>query len=175
MHSSCELAKWAPSLHGQACRAGIIPNPRDHFPVGWDAFSLGARQPFDGFRVAQPILRYGLSADGIRRLARDIAACMAVILLIPIAALSAELTDKDTVRLAELVRQDCGSCHGLTLKGGLGRPLLPKHLEHYEISVLADVILYGIPQTAMPGWAPILDRHEAEWIADALKEGKIAQ
>lgn len=86
-----------------------------------------------------------------------------------------ELTAGDTARLTDLVRQDCGSCHGLTLKGGLGRPLLPKDLEHYEVEGLTDVILHGIPNTAMPGWDRILNEREAEWIAGALKAGKIAQ
>ena len=31
-------------------------------------------------------------------------------------------------KLVALVREDCGSCHGRTLKGGLGPPLLPEAL-----------------------------------------------
>lgn len=107
--------------------------------------------------------------------ARVILAGIVLTFSMPVSAFPAELTAEDTIRLTELVRQDCGSCHGLTLKGGLGRPLLPKDLEHYEVEGLVDVILHGIPQTAMPGWDPILDHDEAEWIADALKEGKIAR
>lgn len=90
-------------------------------------------------------------------------------------ASATELSAGDAARLTDFVRQDCGSCHGLTLKGGLGRPLLPKDLEHYEVEGLADIILHGIPKTAMPGWDRILNRREAEWIAGALKAGKIAQ
>ena len=163
MHSSFELAKLAPFLRGQACRVGMIANPLVRIFLAM------------GFADAQPTLQNGLSGDGIRRLVWAIAVGMLFLSAMPLSAHPAELTDKDTIRLTELVRQDCGSCHGLTLKGGLGRPLLPKHLEHYEVSVLADLILYGIPQTAMPGWDRLLDRHEAEWIAGALKEGKIAR
>ena len=90
------------------------------------------------------------------------------------AASAAEFSAKEAARLTDLVLHDCGSCHGLTLKGGLGRPLLPNDLEHYEIDILTDVILHGIPDTAMPGWDRILDKREAEWIACALKAGKIA-
>jgi cytochrome c55X len=100
---------------------------------------------------------------------------LVVQLALATAAHADDLTATDTARLANLVRQDCGSCHGLTLKGGLGRPLLPKDLEHYEVAGLAEVILHGIPKTAMPGWDRIINQREAEWIAGALKAGKIAQ
>ena len=40
---------------------------------------------------------------------------------------------QDTEALKRLVHQDCGSCHGLTLKGGLGPDLRPQNLEHYEV------------------------------------------
>ena len=75
--------------------------------------------------------------------------------------------------LAYLVRQDCGSCHGMTLKGGLGRPLLPYALEGAEAEALAEVILDGIPGTPMPPWRGQLSEAEALWIARALKQGTI--
>ncbi len=74
----------------------------------------------------------------------------------------------DPVALERLVLQDCGSCHGLTLKGGLGPDIRPESLEHYEAEVLAGVILDGIPGTAMPPWRPLLSEDEAAWIADYL-------
>ena len=75
--------------------------------------------------------------------------------------------------LAYLVRQDCGSCHGMTLKGGLGRPLLPEALAGAEAEALAEVILDGIPGTPMPPWRGQLSEAEALWIARALKQGDI--
>ena len=75
--------------------------------------------------------------------------------------------------LAYLVRQDCGSCHGMTLKGGLGRPLLPDALAGAEAEALAEVILDGIPGTPMPPWRGQLSEAEALWIARALKQGTI--
>ncbi len=77
------------------------------------------------------------------------------------------------VALTYLVRQDCGSCHGMTLKGGLGRPLLPEALAGAEAEALAEVILDGIPGTPMPPWRGQLSESEALWIARALKEGAI--
>ena len=75
--------------------------------------------------------------------------------------------------LTHLVRQDCGSCHGMTLKGGLGRPLLPENLEGAEAEALAEIILDGIPGTPMPPWRGQLSEAEALWIARGLKRGTI--
>ncbi|WP_371225053.1 c-type cytochrome [Roseovarius sp. 2305UL8-3] len=74
----------------------------------------------------------------------------------------------DPEALQRLVHQDCGSCHGLTLKGGLGPDLRAQNLEHYEADILAGVILDGIPGTAMPPWRPLITEAEAEWIANYL-------
>ena len=73
--------------------------------------------------------------------------------------------------LVYLVRQDCGSCHGMTLKGGLGKPLLPANIEETPAEVLAAIILDGIPDTPMPPWRGLLSEDEALWIARALKKG----
>jgi cytochrome c55X len=73
--------------------------------------------------------------------------------------------------LLHLVRHDCGSCHGLTLRGGLGRPLLPDALDGLGAEQIADVILDGVPGTPMPPWRGELTRDEAVWIARRLKEG----
>jgi cytochrome c55X len=73
--------------------------------------------------------------------------------------------------LRHMVRQDCGSCHGMTLKGGLGSPLLPQALDGIPAESLADIILNGIPGTPMPPWAGLLSPDEAGWIANELKKG----
>lgn len=69
------------------------------------------------------------------------------------------------------LRQDCGSCHGLTMKGGLGPPLLPAALTGKPEDYLVDVILKGIPETAMPPWAFEIARGEALWLVRQLREG----
>lgn len=74
----------------------------------------------------------------------------------------------DPEALSRLVQQDCGSCHGLTLKGGLGPDLRPDSLSHYSVDVLRDVILDGVPGTPMPPWRPLMTSEEAEWIARYL-------
>ncbi|WP_432448466.1 c-type cytochrome [Aliiroseovarius marinus] len=86
-------------------------------------------------------------------------------------AAHAESAGPDPDALARLVHQDCGSCHGLTLKGGLGPDIRPETLEHYDPEVLQIVILDGIPDTAMPPWRPLITEAEAAWIADYLLKG----
>ena len=89
---------------------------------------------------------------------------------------AATLAEPDAERAAELerlVRQDCGSCHGLTLKGGLGPALTPAALEGAEAAGLAAVILDGAPQTPMPPWRPLLTEEEAQWIAQYLLNGGV--
>lgn len=74
-------------------------------------------------------------------------------------------------QLISLVRQDCGSCHGLTLKGGLGPALLPSTLQEQTMETLKAVILHGRPGTAMPPWQRFLSDGEAEWIVVNLQKG----
>ena len=86
---------------------------------------------------------------------------------------SAATAEPDRVRLADLVVQDCGSCHGLTLKGGLGRPLTPDALSGLSHENIRDIILDGLPGTPMPPWRPLLSVAEAETIAAMLKSGSV--
>jgi cytochrome c55X len=81
---------------------------------------------------------------------------------------SAEVSAPRAKALEHMVIQDCGSCHGLTLKGGLGRPLTADALEGTAPETLATIILDGVPGTAMPPWRPLLTEEEADWIADYL-------
>ena len=75
--------------------------------------------------------------------------------------------------LLHLLKQDCGSCHGLTLKGGLGPALLPENLIGKPASFLAYTILEGRPGTAMPPWKFLLKPEEAEWLAGVLVRGEL--
>ena len=78
---------------------------------------------------------------------------------------------QDEARLTRLVRHDCGSCHGLTLKGGLGPPLTAPALAGKPVEYLRDVILRGRAGTAMPPWSAFLTESDAVWIADRLLAG----
>ena len=79
---------------------------------------------------------------------------------------------QDAKRLEHIVTQDCGSCHGLTLKGGLGRPITPQALADADPETIAGIILDGVPGTAMPPWRPLITEDEALWMANYLKSGK---
>lgn len=89
------------------------------------------------------------------------------------AAAAGELSETRKSELRNLVVQDCGSCHGLTLKGGLGKPLLPENLETFPDRAVADIILDGISGTPMPPWRGLISDSEALWIARGLKEGEM--
>lgn len=75
--------------------------------------------------------------------------------------------------LINLVHQDCGSCHGLTLKGGLGPDIRPQSLSHYDIETLSTVVLDGIPETAMPPWRPLMSEADAKRVAEYLLQGEL--
>jgi cytochrome c55X len=79
----------------------------------------------------------------------------------------------DPVKLTNLVRHDCGSCHGLTLRGGLGKPLTADRLAQWDRDQLVHIILDGVPGTPMPGWRPLLTEAEASWIVNVLKQGAL--
>jgi cytochrome c55X len=78
----------------------------------------------------------------------------------------------ESARLERLVRQDCGSCHGLTLAGGLGPDLRPAALVGHDAESLAGIVLDGLPGTAMPPWRPLLTEAEALWIGAYLLKGQ---
>ncbi len=70
--------------------------------------------------------------------------------------------------LERLVRQDCGSCHGMTLKGGLGPDIRAGRLAGTDPASLAAIILDGVPGKPMPPWRPLLSESDALWIANYL-------
>lgn len=74
-------------------------------------------------------------------------------------------------QLLYLLRQDCGSCHGMTLRGGLGPALTPAALAGKPADLLVNSIVYGRPGTAMPPWQGLLEWTEAVWLVDRLLQG----
>ena len=102
----------------------------------------------------------------------ELATLLSLLLCVPAAA-DPGASEKQALR--HLVQQDCGSCHGMTLKGGLGGPLLPGALEGKDADALAEVILHGIEGTPMPGWKGLLSPSEARWIAAELKKGSFVE
>ncbi len=71
--------------------------------------------------------------------------------------------------LRNLLKQDCGACHGLTLKGGMGPALLPAALAGKPDEFLAETILNGRKGTAMPPWQQFISHDEALWLIGLLR------
>jgi cytochrome c55X len=86
-------------------------------------------------------------------------------------ALAGELSPERQAALRNLLVQDCGSCHGLTLRGGLGPALLPENLIGKPPAYLQATILYGRPGTPMPPWRPFLSDADSAWLAETLLSG----
>jgi cytochrome c55X len=85
------------------------------------------------------------------------------------------LAEPDASALTNMVLQDCGSCHGMTLKGGLGPALLPENLEALPVEAVAAIIRDGVGGTAMPPWKDLLSDEEVLWISRHLKSGTFVQ
>ena len=84
----------------------------------------------------------------------------------------AELPAARQQALRHLLAQDCGSCHGLTLQGGLGPALTRAALAGKSPEMLRAVILQGRPGTPMAPWQPFMSEAEAAWLVQQLLEGK---
>lgn len=86
-------------------------------------------------------------------------------------AVAAEPASARQRELVRLVRQDCGSCHGMQLTGGLGLPLTVAALKDKPFDSLVATVMYGRPGSAMPPWQTIVTEAEAEWIVRQLMAG----
>jgi len=81
----------------------------------------------------------------------------------------------DAARQSELLyllKHDCGACHGMTRKGGLGPALLPGDLRDRPVAPLVNTILDGRPGTPMPPWRGELTVPEARWLVEVLRTGE---
>lgn len=97
-----------------------------------------------------------------------------VLIVAATAAAFASAAEPDASRsreLVHLVRQDCGSCHGLTLAGGLGPALTPEALVDKPADSLVATVMGGRPGTPMPPFRGIVSEIEAGWIIEQLIRG----
>lgn len=112
---------------------------------------------------------------------------MKILLLLVIALWSMELPANAGVDVATtispsrqqeiryLLKQDCGSCHGLTLRGGLGPSLTADRLKPLPSSMLETTVLKGRTGTPMPPWENFLSEAEARWLVQQLQAGTALQ
>jgi len=80
-------------------------------------------------------------------------------------------TPERQAELRDLLLQDCGSCHGMTLKGGLGPALTRQALQGKSRERLRLAIRDGRPGTPMPPWKTLLQPAEIDWLVDQLLQG----
>ena len=89
----------------------------------------------------------------------------------PVNAQAEALTQERKAELKNLLVQDCGSCHGMTMKGGLGPALTPDVLNNKSRQMVEMTITHGRPGTPMPPWKNILTKQDINWIIDTLYAG----
>ena len=75
--------------------------------------------------------------------------------------------------LIHLLQQDCGSCHGMRLTGGLGPALTPAALRTKPAASLVATIVSGRPGTAMPPWRRFVSEAEAQWLVARMVAGDV--
>lgn len=93
-------------------------------------------------------------------------------LLFSISTIANAISSDRQLELKNFLEQDCGSCHGMTLQGGLGTPLTPQALLDRSNDYLKTIILYGKSTTAMPAWKSLLTEQEVDFIIQMLRQGK---
>lgn len=91
----------------------------------------------------------------------------------PAAAADQPANPARRAEIVNMVRQDCGSCHGMTLRGGLGPSLEARTLADKDAGQLQFVILNGRRGTPMPPWKDFLTETEAAWVVNMLMQGKL--
>jgi cytochrome c55X len=96
---------------------------------------------------------------------------LALLLCIPNIALAQQPSKERQTELIYLLRQDCGSCHGMTLKGGLGPALTEQALADKNAEYLFHTIRLGRANTPMPPWQGLLSDSDIKWLVDILKQG----
>ena len=97
-------------------------------------------------------------------------ALMALLAILPTLAHADPSAERQATLLHRL-KHDCGACHGMTLRGGLGPPLGAADLAGLSDEAMIDTILRGRPGTPMPPWAFEIAPAEAAWLVERLREG----
>ena len=113
-----------------------------------------------------------LSLRAQRSNLRDLLVLLVVCVTLQVVSIhAAEIGPTRQNELLYLLKQDCGSCHGLTLQGGLGPALTPQALSDKPKAAMVATILHGRPGTPMPPWASELSEGEVRWMVDNLYQG----
>lgn len=109
--------------------------------------------------------------DWMRAKSKTIIFVFCTLFLNYVGAEEKEIPKQRITELNNLLMQDCGSCHGMTMKGGLGPALTPEVLNAKPRELIEAAITYGRPGTPMPPWNKILTKQEINWMVDTLYKG----
>jgi len=91
-----------------------------------------------------------------------------ITLVFSASVMAKEPTEQRQQELQNMLLHDCGSCHGLTLKGGLGPSLLAEALINKTDDFLVQTIREGRKGTAMPPWKPFMSKQETLWLVQKI-------
>ncbi|MGB5260559.1 MAG: cytochrome c [Gammaproteobacteria bacterium] len=97
---------------------------------------------------------------------RPLALLFGALLCVPVGA--DPLPPDRQQELQHLLVQDCGSCHGMRLTGGLGPALTPEALAGKPRDLLLATIREGRSGTPMPPWKNLLGDADIAWLVDYL-------
>jgi len=98
-------------------------------------------------------------------------ACLALLFTSSPAFAGGALTPARKSELIHLLKNDCGSCHGITLKGSLGPSLLPRAMLKRSANELRAIILDGVPGTPMPAWRGQFSEADVTFLVALLQHG----
>jgi len=87
--------------------------------------------------------------------------------LLPGLLVATPATDRQA-ELRNLLYQDCGSCHGMQLTGGLGPALTADALRGKSRQYLITTVRDGRNGTPMPPWKQQLSDADIGWLVDLL-------
>jgi len=77
-----------------------------------------------------------------------------------------------SMNFAEKYEKECQGCHGPIHQGGVGSDLRPKALKKKTREFLAETILNGRENTAMPAWKDSFSKDDAAGMVDWLMDWK---
>lgn len=113
-----------------------------------------------------------ISLTGLPAPFYKVSAFLLFLFAIQIPALAAVPLERQKT-LRHMLKQDCGSCHGMTLKGGLGPALTASEIANKPKQLLHVTILDGRPGTPMPPFRGMLTEEEVHWLVERLYKGDI--
>jgi len=77
-----------------------------------------------------------------------------------------------TMNFAKKYEKECQGCHGPIHQGGVGLDLRPKALKKKSREMLAETIMNGRENTAMPAWSSTFSKDDASGMVDWLMDWK---